>query len=129
MSTTITLSLPDDTYRRAEQLADLAGRPVNDVLADTLNISLPALDTEPRTVAHVSEMSDSETLALASSQMDIEADRIFRDLLSKQQAGTIRDDERPELFALMQLYQTGLLRKAQALREAVHRGLLEPLES
>jgi hypothetical protein len=36
--------------------------------------------------------------------------------------------ERSEMLALMQVYAEGLLRKAQALREAVRRGLREPLE-
>jgi len=44
-------------------------------------------------------------------------------LLDHQQAGTLTSEERAELAALMQLYQVGLLRKAQALREAVRRGL------
>jgi hypothetical protein len=49
--------------------------------------------------------------------------------LDKQQAGKLTNDERPELLALMQVYQEGLLRKAQALNEAVQRGLRKPLES
>jgi hypothetical protein len=36
--------------------------------------------------------------------------------------------ERGELASLMDLYQRLLLRKAQALREAVRRGLRGPLE-
>ena len=35
--------------------------------------------------------------------------------------------ERNELAALMQVYHECLVRKAQALREAVRRGLREPL--
>ena len=48
--------------------------------------------------------------------------------MQKQQEGQLSDTERSELISLMQLYQDGLLRKAQALREAVRRGLREPLE-
>ena len=42
--------------------------------------------------------------------------------------GKLSDTERPELLALMQVYQEGLLRKAQALNESVKRGLRKPLE-
>jgi predicted transcriptional regulator len=35
MSTQVTLTLPDEVYRRAERLAQLSSRDVADVLADT----------------------------------------------------------------------------------------------
>jgi hypothetical protein len=56
-------------------------------------------------------------------------DRRLSELLQRQQAGLLGDGERAELSALMQAYQEGLLRKARALREAVLRGLREPLGS
>ena len=43
-------------------------------------------------------------------------------LLYKQQAETLGIEERSELSALMEIYKEGLLRKAQALKEAVKRG-------
>jgi hypothetical protein len=49
-------------------------------------------------------------------------------LLDHQQAGTLTSSEQAELVALMQVYQQGLVRKAQGLREAVRRGLREPLQ-
>jgi hypothetical protein len=55
-------------------------------------------------------------------------DRRLSTLLHRQQAGKLSDMERSEMLALMQVYLDGLLRKAQALREAVRRGLREPLE-
>ena len=51
------------------------------------------------------------------------------ELLDRQQAGILTEAERPELWVLMQTYQFLLLRKAQALSEAVSRGLQEPLEA
>lgn len=128
MTTQVTLSLPDETYRRAERLARLTGRKVDDILADTLHISLQPLGTQAPTGKPIAEMSDAEVLAVADSRMDATQDRRFSELLNKQQAGTLADNEQPELLALMQVYQEGLLRKAQALNEAVHRGLREPLE-
>jgi hypothetical protein len=57
-----------------------------------------------------------------------EQDQRLSSLLDKQQAGTLIEIEGSELLALMQVYQESLLRKAQALNEAVQRGLLKPLE-
>ena len=56
-------------------------------------------------------------------------DHRLSELLDEQQAGSLTSDERSELLAFMQIYQEGLLRKAQALHEAVRRGLRKPLES
>jgi hypothetical protein len=67
-------------------------------------------------------------LAAADVQIPPAEDERLSDLLTRQQAGTLTDTERPELAALMELYQRLLLRKAQALREAVRRGLRAPLE-
>ncbi len=128
MSTQVTLTLPDATYRRAVHLARLTGRDIADVLADTLDTSLQLLDVEAITGKPIAELADSEVLAVADSTMEVTQDRRLSELLDKQQAGKLANDERPELVALMQVYQEGLLRKAQALNEAVRRGLRKPLE-
>ena len=61
--------------------------------------------------------------------MESEQDIRLSQLLLKQQANTVSETERPELWTLMRIYQTLLLKKAVALREAVERGLREPLEA
>ena len=128
MSTQITLTLPDETYDRAVHLAHLTKRNVADVLAEALDISLQPFGTDLAYDKVVTEVSDAELLAVADSQMELEQDRRFSELLDKQQAGTLLEYERAELHALMQVYQVGLLRKAYALNEAVQRGLRKPLE-
>ena len=75
----------------------------------------------------MSELSDREVLDVAEFQLNSTQDIRMSELLGKQQDGELADDERSELLALMKLYQEGLLRKAQGLREAVRRGLKEPL--
>jgi hypothetical protein len=71
--------------------------------------------------------TDEEVLAAADVKLRPEDDRRLSELLFRQQAGALADTDWAELRALMRLYQTGLLRKAIALREAVRRGLREPL--
>jgi hypothetical protein len=50
------------------------------------------------------------------------------DLLDRQQATSLTAAEHSDLTALMALYQRLLLRKAQGLREAVRRGLRQPVQ-
>jgi hypothetical protein len=128
MSTQVIVTLPDEVYQRAECLAQLTSRDIADVLADTIALSLPPLSLQSMKPQPVTELSDEAILALAELQMHPDQDRRLSLLLDRQQTGELSDPERVELFALMQLYQEGLLRKAQALHEAVNRGLRERLE-
>jgi CopG-like RHH_1 or ribbon-helix-helix domain, RHH_5 len=128
MAARVVVTLPDDVYRRVEQLAQLTNRDVADLLADTITLSLTPLDLSSRSVQAVTSLSDEDVLALTELQMLPAQDRRLSALLQKQQAQALSDPERAELLALMQVYQEGLLRKAQALREAVRRGLRTPLE-
>jgi hypothetical protein len=127
MSSQVTLTLPDDVFRRAEQLARGSGRPIADFLANTIEATLSPLGPPSRLFTPVSELSDQEVLATADLQLEDAQDRRLTELLDRQQAGTLDGGGRTELAALMQVYQEGLLRKSQALVEAVRRGLREPL--
>lgn len=123
----VTVNLPEETYRRAKRLAQLTRRDVADVLADTLFLSLPAL-AEGKTPV-VQDMTDAQVIALTELQLSAVEDERLSELLDKQQAGELTDDERPDLNRLMQVYQEGLLLKSEALAEAVSRGLLSLLST
>ena len=127
MSTEVTLILPDAVYQRAERLAQLSRRDVAEVLTEMITASLPLLQAQPDLPLPVEALSDTDVLALTDLQLPPTEDRQLSALLDRQQAGTLTEAERAELVALLQAYQEGLLRKAQALREAVQRGLREPL--
>jgi hypothetical protein len=127
MSMDVTVSLPDEIYHRAESLARLTGRDLPGVLADTLAMSFSLLGVEETPTPSLSEASNEDVVALTDLEMDPVQDQRLSTLLDRQQAGQLRVEERVELVALMQVYQEGLLRKAQALGEAVRRGLREPL--
>lgn len=126
MSTSITLNLSDETYRRAESLARATGRSLIDVLSQTLDSSLLVIGTATKDSRPVDKMTDEEVLALSDTLMIAEfADR-QADLMAKQQAGTLSEVESLELAALLNVYQTGQFRKAQAQAEAIRRGLRKP---
>jgi predicted DNA-binding protein len=127
MSTQVTVTLPDEVYQRAERLAKLTGREIGDLLVDTINISLPTLAVQSGSVRAVSSLTDEEIIALADLQPSAAQNQRLTILLDKQQDGQLTLTERSELTSHVQVYEEGLLRKAQALREAVRRGLREPL--
>jgi hypothetical protein len=128
MSTQVVVTLPDDLYHRAERLAQLTSREVAEVLVDTIALSLTSLSAQPASMMPVTELTDDEVLTQAGLQMTAGQVRQLSTLLHRQQTGELSDMERSEMMALMQVYLEGLLRKAQALHEAVRRGLREPLE-
>jgi hypothetical protein len=129
MSTQVTVTLPDEVFERAQRLAQVSHREVADLLAETIAISLPTLRPQPGRPEPAATLADTEVVALTDLQLPAAQDQQLSMLLDRQQAGTITEEERGELAALFQLYQEGLLRKAQALAEAVRRGLREPLAS
>lgn len=126
MSTQIVLDLSDKLYRSAERLAVSAEEPVQGILTEVLVTALAAWDIQDQPVT---TLSDEQVLAICDSQMAPEQSRRLSELLDKQQAGILRADEKPELWALMRIYELGQLQKAEALAEAVRRGLRPPAES
>jgi len=127
MSTQITITLPDEIYQRAERFAHLANRDIASVLVDTIQLSIPLVRTDIRDLEPIPNMSDEQVLALTELQMEPDQDARLSELLDRQQAGLLAENERLDLQTLMQIYQEGLLRKATALSEAVKRGLMKPL--
>ncbi|MBW4666759.1 MAG: hypothetical protein KME60_04790 [Cyanomargarita calcarea GSE-NOS-MK-12-04C] len=134
MNTQITLNLPDEIYKKAEHFAQLTNRNVADVLTQVIALSLSPIASQYTSAesfynTSVASLSDEEVIALTESQMEPEHDQRLSELLYNQQAGTLINAEHSELVSLMQVYQEKLLLKATALREAVERGLREPLDA
>ena len=129
MSTQVTLMLPDDVYTSALRLARLTQREVTDVLSDLLTLAMPPLATDVETPPPLGSLSDANVLELTSLKLPRAQDLRLSALIERQQAGTLDEAERSELGALMQCYQEGILRMAQAMEEAVRRGLRGSLES
>jgi hypothetical protein len=127
MSIQVTLTIPDHIFDNALQLARLTQRDVNDILSDTLSSALPLLPDEAAQAPAIETMSNADVLALSELTLPADQDARLSDLLDAQQAARLIDAERAELAVLLQTYRLGLLRKAQALAEAVRRGLRPPL--
>ena len=128
MSTQVTVTLPDEMYRRVEHLARLTGRDIEATLAEAIQLSLHPLGLQPTPGRPVADLSDGEVMQEAEAQMDPVQDRYLSELLDRQQAGQLTEEDRAALAVLLGAYQDGLLRKAQALHQAVQRGLRPPLD-
>jgi predicted DNA-binding protein len=127
MSANVTLSLPDELYRQAQRLAERSGRNLAEVLTSMLAAAMPT--DEVIISSTVERLSDADLLRLCDSEMHPTQAERLSELLARQQAATLNDVEQFELSLLLHRYQEGSLRKAEALAEAVRRGLRPPLDA
>ena len=123
MSNPVTLNLPDDLYRQAEILAREYQRDLKEVLVETLVLFLVPLKKP------ISVLSDPEVMTLTQLRLSSPQENRLRELCDRQQNETMTSEESLELKGLMQIYEEKLVQQAQALNEAVKRGLIPPLEA
>jgi len=116
----VTLQVSDRVTRHAAHLALQSRQRMEEILARWLEKFVTELP--------VDELSDTEVLALTQLRLTPKQETTLSELLTRNREGTLDAEGRRELDELMRLYEHGLLRKAQALRVAVQRGLREPLQ-
>ena len=121
VSEQITLQLSDRVVHHATRIAAQEERRIEEVLTEWLEWAV--------TERPVDTLPDEEVLALTELQLSDEQQTTLSSLLVRNQDNSLSTEERQQLDALIHLYEHGLLRKAQALRVAVDRGLREPLQA
>ena len=119
MENTITLRLSPRLAAAAETAARQTRRTVEAVLVDWLD---RMADDVP-----VDWLDDAQLLSLTQANLSQEQQERLADLLAEQREGELSDAQCRELDWLMLTYRRGLVRKAQALKLAVERGLHSPL--
>src|SRR4051794_16531311 len=109
MSVTLSINLPDKVAAAARAAA--GDRPVEEVIADWVErvAAAPPVETLP----------DDQVLALSSLEWPHERNEALSDLLAGQRENTLTEQEKLELDRLMADYRRDLVRKAEALQEAV----------
>ena len=120
MSEQITIQVSERVVRHATHMAAENQQRIDEVLAGWLEWVITEMPVET--------LSDEEVLELTELQLTTEKQETLSNLLAQNREGTLDAGERCKLDELMQVYEHGLLRKAQALRVAVQRGLREPLQ-
>jgi hypothetical protein len=115
MSEKVTLELPEDLAQQVRTVAARTKRSPAEVLVDWIRRagSEPVLELLP----------DSELLAICDQEPDAAQQEELSELLERNREGALLAGERDRLDALMRSYRAGLVRKAQALKVAVGRGL------
>ncbi|MBM3237168.1 hypothetical protein FJZ31_12825 [Candidatus Poribacteria bacterium] len=114
----ITIQISDNVVHSTAHVATQSQQSIEEVLSDWLDYVVDELP--------VDMLSDDDVLALTELQLTHEQQVTLNALLTKNREGMLNVDERHQLDEMMRIYEHGLLRKAQALRVAVQRGLCEP---
>jgi|FLYN01.1.fsa_nt_gi hypothetical protein len=116
---TVKLNIPDELADLAREVAATTHRRVEDVLVEWLDRASSELPVE--------SLPDEQVLALCDLQMDRKQQKELSHLLAKNREGELDEAGRARLDELMEVYQQGMVRKSEALRVAVQRGLRAPL--
>ena len=125
MDRQVTLTVPQTIFDQAEKLGTLTKRNTEHVLADVLELMWFTLPEEPlSSFPLISSLPDQELLDLVQIKMDSKQNDRLGELQAKGKADSLNSMERYELMVLLQIYQIGQLRKAEAAVEAKHRNLL-----
>lgn len=120
MNDNITLSLPHELLVRVQAWADHSGRPIAELLAESLECTFAPF---PNSVASMQAFTDEQVLEAVDRQLNPELDQRLSQLLQSQQNSELSVMETEELHRLMTVYHEALLARSAALREAVRRGL------
>jgi hypothetical protein len=115
MSEIVTLELPKHVVRSARAVAERTHRRVEEVLVDWIDQATAEVPVDC--------LSDEEILSLCDGQLTDEDQEEISFLLARNREGQLDDTNRTRLDALMQTYRRELVRKAQAWKVAVARGL------
>ena len=119
MSEVITLRIPDRLARDARAVASYTHRQMEDVLLEWMARAAanPPVDSLP----------DDQILLLCNLQMNPAQQSELSDLLVRNREAALTSTDQVRLDDLLNEYRHGLVRKAQALKVAVERGLQPPL--
>lgn len=121
MNQEVTIKISEQVWQRASVLAKQKHRKIEKVIEDLLEESISETKVE--------DLSDAEVLTLTNLQFNEKQQKSFSSLLKKNREKLLTNQEKLQLDELMRDYESGLLRKSKALRVAVERGLIPPLES
>jgi hypothetical protein len=116
---TLTIHLPDEAARRLRRVAEISRRPLDEIIADTLQGSLPPL-LEDIPAPYQAELAGLESLTTEALwrqlRAELPAPKITRydQLLAANSEGALNDAERAELSDLRHTADQLMYRKAYA---------------
>jgi hypothetical protein len=116
MSEQVILDLPDRLAKQVREVAALTQRKLEDVLIEWL-------DRGSQDEIAIADLSDEQILRLCDLQISEPEQIQMSLLLEKQRESLLQQGELEQLDGLLQVYRRGMVRKAEALKIAVSRGL------
>ncbi len=111
-----TLHVPEKIEREAQAEAIRSNRRIEDVLQEWLERYADEMPVE--------SLPDERIIELSEMQLSDYQQRELSDLLALNRERIMSPVERNRLDALMQIYGQGMVRKAEATKEAIKRGLM-----
>ena len=125
-SQVISIQVPEPIFRRLQRVAEITHRPVEEVLATTINVALPQDPSLPADLADelaaMTMFSDDALLAASESSLSPAQQRRLIQLTHAGGSRSLTAAESAELAHLLDLYDRSVLRRAQALAILAHRG-------
>jgi hypothetical protein len=115
----LTIQIPEPIEQEARAIANQTHRPVEAIINDWLELGL--------TESPVELLSDERVLELCDQMLPPHLQAELSTLIERNREGEIASDEVIRLHELMNTYQKGMVRKAEAWKVAVERGLRPPL--
>ncbi len=119
MNQEITLRVSDRILQQATLAASQKKHRIEEVLSDWLE----GLFQEK----FADKMSDKEILALTKIQISLDEQEKLSELLFRNREIGLNKKEQLELDFMIEISERNMLRKSEALRIAVQRGLIKPL--
>jgi hypothetical protein len=119
MSVRVTVDLPEELAQRARAAAVQSRRPFEEVLVEWIDRAAPEM--------LVDSLPDADVIALCDAEIDSSQQEELSELLARNRENSLQVGDRARLDSLMHIYRRGLIRKAQARRTAVSRGLVHSI--
>ncbi len=118
----ITVTLPEKVFQDITKYAELAKKPVGEVISEKIEADFQISNVDNDDV--LLNWSDSDVLDLAKLKLPENQDERLSELLAKQREMQISPSERVEMEGLMGSYHIATFRKSQGIVEAIKRGLI-----
>lgn len=124
---TITLTLPEALYARARETAQAAALSIEDVLTQSIALSLPPLEDDlpadlRADLAALPLLSVAELQGVAASYLETSRQTQLQDLAETSKHNPLNPAEQHQLAELMRAAEYLMLRKAEAQRLLAGRG-------
>ena len=128
---TVTISLPEKVYSRLRHAAEIAGKPIHEFAAHSLEDNFPPLlDMIPSRyqddLRAMEKLSDEELWVITRSKADEKPQRQHRRLLNKSKTPNLTEPERQTLTELRESADHLMLRKSYAFLLLKWRGYRLP---